>query len=469
MAGRILADGSLVARGRCRPGGAAGRLVLLTLAALAVLLVWAALALAAPVARRAVVVERLGAATPEPLGAAAWTPLSSLPHASRPPVTAHAGAPVTIFSDGFEGDLSAWSVTGTPTWAAYQYGAASGQWAAYCAGSTIAPPGPYANNMDAWLDAGPFDLSALQSGTFAYKLKYITQAEKDWVIVSVSVDGQSYYGYKYFGTSNGWVSDSIDLTNVPTLGNVCGKSQVRIAFHFVSDPSIVYEGAYVDEVSVTGVGSGGGGQQQESGLVLTADTDVVPYNGSVTLTGALLNAASGFLIPGKSVGLFWSQEDKIDGQWNFAGAAQSDTGDYSVTASGIKRLTYFAMFFDGDSEYLSSMSNLVKVKARAKITPPAVPKVVASGPKVWGWGTILPRHSTAQNRASHTKVYLERYYSGSWHAVTSLYAQKYRNTKTATEYGIGLHYKPGSWRIMAVHEDDDHAKTASSWRTFTVY
>ena len=462
MAGRILADGSLVARGRSRPGRAAGRLALLTLAALAVLLVWAALAAAGPgVAGRSAVL--------------AGTPGTHVPLAPWL-VTARAVAPargatqtVTLFSDDFESGLSKWSLQGSPGWATTTYRAAGGAYSAYCSGSAISPPGPYVNNQSSWMTAGPFDLSQATAATLGMTMYSITELDKDKLGLYVSLNDVNYYGVYWSGNHNSWTSQSLDLTDVFTLGNVCGQSRVWIGVAFRSDPAVVYEGSYVDNVTLTATVPGGGGQQQESGLVLTADTDVVPYNGSVTLTGALLNAASGFLIPGKSVGLFWSQENKIDGQWNFAGAAQSDTGDYSVTASGIKRLTYFAMFFDGDSEYLSSMSNLVKVKARARITPPAVPKVVASGPKVWGWGTILPRHSTAQNRASHTKVYLERYYGGSWHAVISLYAQKYRNTKTATEYGIGLHYKPGSWRIMAVHEDDDHAKTASSWRTFTVY
>jgi hypothetical protein len=114
------------------------------------------------------------------------------------------------------------------------------------------------------------------------------------------------------------------------------------------------------------------------------------------------------------------------------------------------------------------MSNLVRVNARARLTPPAVPKVVSSGPKITSWGTIQPPHTAAQNRSSHTKVYLERYYGGKWRAVVSLYAQQYKNTQTETLYAIALRYKPGSWRVKAVHQDDDHAKTVSSWRTFTV-
>jgi hypothetical protein len=72
------------------------------------------------------------------------------------------------------------------------------------------------------------------------------------------------------------------------------------------------------------------------------------------------------------------------------------------------------MFFDGDSEYNGTMSNLVPVQARAKLTPPAVPSSIRSGVRVTSWGSIKPPHTAAQNRASHTKVYLERYSGGKW-------------------------------------------------------
>ena len=463
MAGRVLTECSLAVRGHGRPHRLAGpRLALLTVAALAVLLVWAALAAAGGPG-----ISYGGGVAPH---AGGHTPLAPWLVTARG-VTPARGATQTqtLFSDDFESGLSRWQLLGNPGWATTTYRAKAGSTSAYCAGSAISPPGPYANNMNAWMVAGPFDLSTATAATLSLSIYSSTELDMDHVNAWVSLDDDKYYGTGWSGDWTPWTDKSLDLTNVYTLGNVCGQSRVWIAIVFDSNPTVTMEGAYVDNVTLTATVQGGGGGQQMTGLVLTADTEVVPYNGSTNLVGALLDATSGSLIPGKSVGLFWSQEDKIDGEWNFAGSAQSNTGDYSVTASGIKRLTYFAMFFDGDSQYMSTMSNLVKVKSRAKLTPPAVPKAIAAGPKVWAWGSILPRHSTAQNRSSHTKVYLERYYGGSWHAVTSLYAQKYKNTKTATLYGIGLHYKPGSWRVMAVHEDDDHAKTVSSWRTFSVY
>jgi hypothetical protein len=458
MAGRVWKEDAL-RTGRRAHRVAVRRLALLTAVALATLLAWASVAGAAGSSG-----IPDGAVAPD--GVRTHAPLSPWLATARAVAVHGVPSTQTLFSDDFESGLSKWQLQGNPGWAATTYRAAAGTSSAYCAGSAISPPGPYANNMNAWMIAGPFDLSKATAATLSLKIFSLTEIDKDFLSAFVSINNVDYWGYKYSGNYNAWTDKSIDLTAVPTLGNLCGKSQVWIAIVFKSDPAVVYEGSYVDKVTLTATVPSTG--QRETGLVLTADAETVPYNGSADLVGALLDATSGSLIPGKSVGLFWSQENKIDGEWNYAGSADSATGDYSVSASGIKRLTYFALVFDGDNEYLSTMSNLVRVNARARLTPPAVPKVVSSGPKITSWGTIQPPHTAAQNRSSHTKVYLERYYGGKWRAVVSLYAQQYKNTQTETLYAIALRYKPGSWRVKAVHQDDDHAKTVSSWRTFTV-
>ena len=51
--------------------------------------------------------------------------------------------------------------------------------------------------------------------------------------------------------SQGWVDKTLDLSNIPTLGNLMGQSQVWVALVFSSNGSIAYpEGAYVDDVVV---------------------------------------------------------------------------------------------------------------------------------------------------------------------------------------------------------------------------
>ena len=70
------------------------------------------------------------------------------------PLLTAAGSPVML-SDGFEGTLSLWQVLGSPTWGTTTYRAAAGQASAYCAQSAIPAPGPYADNMSAWLTSRP--------------------------------------------------------------------------------------------------------------------------------------------------------------------------------------------------------------------------------------------------------------------------------------------------------------------------
>ena len=385
------------------------------------------------------------------------------PGVSRAPGVAAGG---TIFYDGFEGAALWTEVLGDPTWAGTNYRAAVGSWSGYCARSSIIPPGPYANNMDAQLIKGPLDLSAVTSATFQYKLYYNTEANRDYVQALVSIDGQRFYGWQYSGNSLGWEADSMDLTNVPTLGNVCGRSQVWIAFFFESDPTVTYEGAYVDEVLV----SGGGSVAAETSLHATSPV-IVPYAGSVDLEGRLTDASSGALLPNQEVELLYSQEDSQVGQWYLLDTATSSTGVYSLGASNIQRLTYLSLVFDPDNQNVWSWP-YVKVQAFARLTPPAVPSRVRAGVMFTSYGTLKPRHTAKQNRQGHTKATIERFVNGGWRTIRTLTADMYRNTSSLTKFYVELFFPPmvalGKWRIRAVHQDGDHLKTTSSWRTFTV-
>jgi hypothetical protein len=239
---------------------------------------------------------------------------------------------------------------------------------------------------------------------------------------------------------------------------------VWFAFSFKSNPTVVYEGAYIDEVNITGTGAGGG----TAGLVLSADAEVVPYNGAVGLIGAILNTGSGALIPNKAIDVYATQENSLTPDIVFLETLSSSTGEYTTRWGGIQRRTYFLTSFAGDTEYPGEIySNLVKVMARALITPPAVPSTVRAGVPITSWGTIKPPHTSSQNHASHTKVVVEHYLGGKWRSVLTIFATKYKNSSSATSYAITLRYAPGKWRVMGVHQDDDHAKSASAWRTFT--
>ncbi|HSQ21756.1 MAG TPA: hypothetical protein VLQ52_03015, partial [Coriobacteriia bacterium] len=83
------------------------------------------------------------------------------------PVPAEIGiAEDTLLSHGFEswpGPWSVWSATNTG-WGRTTFDKTEGSYAAYCAASRIPAPGPYANNMNTWLTAGPFDLIGYDQG-----------------------------------------------------------------------------------------------------------------------------------------------------------------------------------------------------------------------------------------------------------------------------------------------------------------
>ena len=163
-----------------------------------------------------------------------------------------------IKTEGFEGD---WP----NQWQCYRAGGAAdaywgdeddghqydGGWSGYCADDGTAgvePPGPYPANMDAWMVYGPF---SLQDATDAeLNFYHWTQTETDYDRFSVyaSVDGTNFYGRYWTGDWGGWNFYSFDLTNVYTLGNLCGERQVWIAFHFDSDYSNQYEGTYLDDI-----------------------------------------------------------------------------------------------------------------------------------------------------------------------------------------------------------------------------
>ena len=71
-------------------------------------------------------------------------------------------------SDGFEGTMALWSLYGAPTWGQTTNRANGGTRSAYCAQSSIAAPGPYANSMGNWMIAGPFNLSDATAASFAF-------------------------------------------------------------------------------------------------------------------------------------------------------------------------------------------------------------------------------------------------------------------------------------------------------------
>lgn len=362
-----------------------------------------------------------------------------------------------IFYDGFEGSVGHWSLAGDPTWGFWKSRPAVGAWSAYCAGSTVAPPGPYVNNMIAVMMTGQIDLSGMTSARLDYKLYFVTEREYDFVRVWVSADGfETYGGYRYSGNSQGWIDDFIDLEDVPGLGSVCGQSNVSIAFLFDSDATNVAEGAYVDEVRVSN-------PPKPVVVTMTASPRTVGYNKPVSIAGSL-TTGSGAPLPNRPVDLYTSLNGT---DFDYQSTLSSVTGGYATTVRIVRR-TYFWLWFEGDSAYEKGSSEIVKVMACAKLTPPAFGKTVPRGVLVTKWGTLLPKHSLAACRGS-TTIKFYRYSNRKWRLVGVSDAKSYKNTTSATKYSVRFRYGTASkWRVRAFHEDLDHARTVSAWKYFRV-
>jgi len=110
---------------------------------------------------------------------------------------------------------------------------------------------PYPANLNSWMVWGPFDLTGFTTAEVSFDLDLHSESGADYFKWMASINGTNFYGYQTSGDTGGWVTKSLDLTNVPTLGNVCGQSQVWIAFLFQSDGiSDSYAGPWVDDISL---------------------------------------------------------------------------------------------------------------------------------------------------------------------------------------------------------------------------
>jgi len=166
----------------------------------------------------------------------------------------------TVMTEDFEWDFpgTKWNLLGNPTWDETNYRAYSGSQSGYCAdggSSRVDPPGPYPNNMDAWMIYGPFDLSDAKDARLFFK--HWTETEGggyDYFFVGASVNGHNFYGETYSGDwkshcgGSGWCPGYFDLTDVYVLGNLSGYKRVWITFLFGSDYDTTYEGTYLDDI-----------------------------------------------------------------------------------------------------------------------------------------------------------------------------------------------------------------------------
>jgi C1A family cysteine protease len=156
--------------------------------------------------------------------------------------------PTTVlFSEDFEGSWPGnWTVgdwnsnSGEDYWGQSDYRAYSGNFSAYCANVSDVSGQYYDNYMDAFM-VRDVDLSAYDLATLNYTYWIDSESCCDRLYAGCFVSSWSWV-QSHAGNSTGWVSDSIEVPPTAT----------KVGFRFYSDYSITREGAYVDDVVLTG-------------------------------------------------------------------------------------------------------------------------------------------------------------------------------------------------------------------------
>jgi hypothetical protein len=104
-------------------------------------------------------------------------------------------------------------------------------------------PNDYPNNMFAWVEYGPFNLSDATDAGTEFVMWYDIEVYFDWVFFGVSEDGVNYTGIFWDGY------DACTRYNI-TYTDWVGDPSVWVAWVFYSDSSIRYPGPWVDDVVI---------------------------------------------------------------------------------------------------------------------------------------------------------------------------------------------------------------------------
>jgi len=110
---------------------------------------------------------------------------------------------------------------------------------------------PYPKYLMSWLVYGPFSLEGATEAELLFDLDLDSEPDTDVLWVGVSLNGANYEAQGWTGNSRGWITRSVDLSDVPELGDVRGEPEVYVAFIFESDGGGGdYDGPWIDNVEI---------------------------------------------------------------------------------------------------------------------------------------------------------------------------------------------------------------------------
>ncbi|MEE4194619.1 MAG: hypothetical protein V2J07_05400 [Anaerolineae bacterium] len=151
----------------------------------------------------------------------------------------------------------------------------------------LLPTTPYSGEMAFWSNRNDesdmtltreFDLSGVSGEiTMTYQVWYEIEEDWDYAYVVASTDGKhwdmlqttygrtsdphgSNYGIGYTGSTAGWVSDAVDLSDY------AGKV-VQVRFEYVTDPNLNANGLLVDDIRVDAIGYWADFEQDDGGWI----------------------------------------------------------------------------------------------------------------------------------------------------------------------------------------------------------
>jgi hypothetical protein len=202
---------------------------------------------------------------------------------------------------------------------------------------------------------------------------------------------------------------------------------------------------------------------------LAAKHDTPEWGAEATLAASLTNAV-GDPLQGAIIKL----QRLRAGRWENAARGVTGTGGQADFLYTPEAVTSLRMVFvppatqPEASTYLAARSRAEVVTPHVALTTPRLPAVVDAADLVTATGQLLPSHPVG----GHTVrlIFQRRGAGGAWVTRRTVAAvNRDAGDGAATRYVGHARLTVGSWRVQATHPDDEaHALSTSSWRSFTV-